>query len=78
MSTNLTPRGDEERARAAAEARAALERRAAELGVHPFDADEWLSEPEPDQTPEEVRREVDDFLGIVRELRDTTSKRGLV
>jgi hypothetical protein len=69
MSTNLTPRNDQERAREAAEARAALERRAAELGFTPFDADEWLAGSEDDQAPEEAAREVDEFLSIVREMK---------
>jgi hypothetical protein len=73
MSTNLTPRNDRERERESAEARAALERRAAELGVTPFDADEWLARSEDDQAPEDAAREVDEFLSIVRELRDTPS-----
>ena len=75
MSTNLTPRNDRERAREAAEALAALERRAAELGLTPFDADEWLAVTEEDQAPEDAAREVDEFLSIVRELRDTPSPR---
>lgn len=75
MSTNKTPRDEQGRARAAAEARAALERRAAELGVTPFDADEWLARSDDDQAPEEAAREVDEFLTIMRELRDTPSTR---
>jgi hypothetical protein len=75
MSTDLTPRNDRDREREAAEARAALERRAVEMGVTPFDADEWLAETEGDQAPEEAAREVDEFLSIVRELRDTPSTR---
>jgi predicted nucleic acid-binding protein len=75
MSTNLTSRNDQKRAREAAQARTALERRAAELGVTPFDADEWLAGSEDDQSPEEAAREVDEFLSIVRELRDTPSNR---
>jgi hypothetical protein len=75
MSTDLTPRNDRDREREAAEARAALERRAAETGVTPFDADEWLAAAEGDQEPEEAAREVDEFLAIVRELRDTPSGR---
>lgn len=75
MSTNLTPRNARDREREAAEARAALERRAAELGVTPFDADEWLAKSEDDQTPEDAAREVDEFLSIVRGLRDTPSTR---
>jgi predicted nucleic acid-binding protein len=75
MSTNLTPRNDRERAREAAEALAALERRAAELGLTPFNADEWLAGTEEDQAPEDAAREIDEFLGIVRELRDAPSPR---
>lgn len=75
MSTDLTPRDDRKRAREAAEARATLERRAAELGVTPFDAAEWLEGTEADQAPEKTAREVDEFLSILRELRDTPSNR---
>ena len=75
MSTDRTPSNDRNREREAAEARAALERRAAELGVTPFDADEWLAGSEDDQEPGEAAREVDEFLTIVRELRDTPSNR---
>jgi hypothetical protein len=57
------------RERETAEALAALERRAAELGVTPFDADEWLARSEDDQAPEDAAREVDEFLSIVRECR---------
>lgn len=69
------PNVNTDREREAAEARAALERRAAELGVTPFDAEEWLSGDEGDQSPEEAAREVDEFLSVVRELRDTPSTR---
>jgi predicted nucleic acid-binding protein len=69
------PNVNNDREREAAEARAALEQRAAELGVTPFDAGEWLSGGEDDQAPEEAAREVDEFLSIVRELRDTPSIR---
>lgn len=69
------PNVNTDREREAAEARAALERRAAELGVTPFDAEEWLAGAEDDQAPEEAAREVDEFLSIVRELRDTPSNR---
>lgn len=69
------PNVNTDREREAAEARAALERRAAELGVTPFDAGEWLAVDEDDQAPEEAAREVDEFLRIVRELRDTPSTR---
>ena len=69
------PNINTDREREAAEARAALERRAAELGITPFDADGWLAGSEEDQTPEAAAREVDEFLSIVRELRDTPSTR---
>ena len=71
------PNVNDDRAREAAEARAALERRAAELGVGPFDAEDWLAESEGDQTPEEIGREVDEFLSIVRRLRDASSDRSV-
>ena len=74
---NITSQEAEERARETAQARADLERRAAEQGVRPFDAGEWLGELETDQTPEEVRREVDEFLHMVREARDTPSTRSI-
>lgn len=45
------PNINDNRAREAEEARAALERRAAELGVMPFDADEWLTGAEEGETP---------------------------
>lgn len=69
------PNVNTDREREAAEARAALERRAAELGVTPFDAGEWLAGTEDDQAPEDAAREVDEFLTLVRELRDTPSTR---
>ena len=72
---NITQQNEQDRAREAAEARAALERRAAELGVSPFDADEWLAGTEDDQKPEDAAREVDEFLNMLRELRDTPSTR---
>ena len=66
---------DAERAREAAEARAALERRAAEQGVKPFDAAEWQAESALDETPEETRREIDEFLQLVRDTRALPSTR---
>ena len=69
------PNANTDREREAAEARAALERRAAELGVTPFDAGEWLAGAEDDQAPEDAAREVDEFLTLVRGLRDTPSTR---
>lgn len=68
---------DAGRERETAEARARLERRAAEQGVAPFDAGEWRAELEIDQTPEDIRREVDDFLTMLREWRDTPSLRSI-
>lgn len=61
--------------RGAAESRAALKRRSAEMGVTPFDAEEWLSVGEEDQALDEAAREVGEFLSIMRELRDTPSTR---
>jgi predicted nucleic acid-binding protein len=69
------PNVNTDREREAAEARAALERRAAELGVTPFDTGEWLAGAEDDQAPEDAAREVDEFLTLVRELRDTPTTR---
>ena len=63
--------------RETAEARADLERRADAQGVKPFDAEEWRAELETDQTPEEIRQEVDEFLGMLREWRDTPSRRSV-
>lgn len=69
------PNFNDDRAREAATARADLERRAAEQGIRPFDAADWLAEPQTEQQREEVTREVDDFLGLLREWRDTPSHR---
>ncbi len=77
MSTDPTPRPNQEREREAADARADLERRGAELGVKPFNDEEWLAESETGQTAEEIGREVDEFLSMVRELRHTPSGRGV-
>lgn len=66
-----------EEMRETAEARADLERRADAQGVRPFDADEWRAEFETDQTPEEIRQEVDEFLSMLREWRDTTTRRSI-
>jgi hypothetical protein len=68
---------DTERERETAEARADLQRRADAQGVKPFDADEWHAELETKQAPEEVRQEVDEFLGMLREWRDTPSNRSV-
>lgn len=74
---NAKRTADIARERETAEARARLERRAAEQGVTPFDADEWRAELEVDQSPEDIRREVDDFLTMLREWRDTPSLRSI-
>lgn len=71
------PNVNDERAREAAQARADLERRAEESCVVPFDAEEWLAESESVQTPEEAEREVEEFLSVVRRLRDAPSDRSL-
>jgi|GEM_PF-6731115 len=64
---------DPERDRETAEARDRLLRAAGERGVRPFDHEEWRGESTRDQTPEEVTREVDDFLLLVREVRGEPS-----
>lgn len=74
---NITERIDAEHERETAEARAELQRRADAQGIKPFDAGEWLADIETDQTPEEIRREVDDFLIMLREWRDTPSTRSI-
>jgi len=77
-SPNITSAIDAaERARETAEARADLQRRADAQGVKPFDADEWHAELETEQAPEEVRQEVDEFLSMLREWRDTPSRRSV-
>jgi hypothetical protein len=77
-SPNITSSIDAaERARETADARADLQRRADAQGVKPFDADEWRAELEINQTPEEVRQEVDEFLSMLREWRDTPSRRSV-
>lgn len=77
-NTNVTSSEDAaEATREIEEARADLERRADAQGVKPFDADEWRAEVETDQTPEEIRKEVDEFLGMLREWRDTPSRRSV-
>jgi hypothetical protein len=74
---NVTPHPTEdERERETTRARAEIERLAAEQGVKPFDPDEWRAEAEASQSPEEVRREVDEFLVMLREWRQTPSRRG--
>lgn len=67
----------ERRERETAQARADLLRRAAAQGVKPFSLDEWRAEVETDQTPEEIRQEVDEFLTMLREWRDTPSRRSI-
>jgi hypothetical protein len=68
---------EEERARETAQARADLERLAEAQGVKPFDFDEWRAESETDQSQEETRQEVDEFLRMLREWRDTPSHRSM-
>ena len=77
IQSNLTPHpAEDKRADETARARAEFERRAEKQGVRPFDPGEWLAEPETNQSPEEVRREVDEFLVMLREWRHTPSRRG--
>lgn len=67
-----------ERERATAKARADLMRRAEAQGVKPFDPDEWRAELDSDNQPqEEIQREVDEFLKMMREWRDTPSNRSI-
>jgi hypothetical protein len=75
--SNISSHDRIERDRETAEARAELLRRAETQGVKPFDADEWRTEIETDQTPEEIRQEVDEFLSLIREVRDTPSARSI-
>jgi hypothetical protein len=77
MSTHRTPQEERARDSESAAALARLERRAAEFGVRPFDAGEWLAEEETDRNPEEAQREVDEFLGLLRGWRDTPSSRSV-
>ena len=64
-----------EREREIAEARAELERLAKEQGVKPLNFDEALGEGSDGQTQEEIQREVDEFLKLVRKTRDMPSRR---
>jgi hypothetical protein len=59
----------QEREQEAAEARAELERQAAEQGIKPATCFEDLLGPETGQTQEEIQAEVDDFLRMLREWR---------
>jgi hypothetical protein len=75
MSTDLTPRSNEERARESAEARAELLRLAEAQGVSPVtDFDELLGDPAPE---DEGSDDVDEFLRWLREWRDTPSTRSI-
>jgi hypothetical protein len=74
---NTTHDIDAERALEVAAARADLQRRAEAQGIKPFDADEWSVGLDAEQTPEEIRREVDDFLVLLRAARDTTTTRSI-
>jgi hypothetical protein len=63
------PNVNTDREREAAEARAKLLSLAEAQGVRPLSFDDLLGEPEPRQAQEEIRREVDDFLALLREIR---------
>jgi hypothetical protein len=67
MSTNRTPKDDAGRASEAAEALAALERRAAGEGVRPLSFDELLGDPD---EGDPAKESVDDFLAMRRETRE--------
>ncbi len=66
-----------EREREIVEARAELMRRAKEQGVEPFDFDAAFGEGAEGQSQDEIQREVDEFLRMVRETRDLPSTRGI-
>jgi hypothetical protein len=71
--SNVTPHEQAERARETAEARASLEQRAAEQGVEPFTSLEDFAG-DPELTAD---FDVDEFLRMVRETRDTPSNRSM-
>jgi hypothetical protein len=71
------PTTTQERERETAEARAEVERLAAEQGIKPFNFDDALGEGSEGQTREEIQREVDDFLNLLRETRKMPSRRSL-
>ena len=70
--TNMTPPDEAERERETAEARAELLRIAEAQGIKPFNFDEMLGDPS-EGDPE--KENVDDFLRLLREWRDTPSSR---
>lgn len=75
--SNTKVPSDIERERETAKAYADLLRRAEAEGVKPFSFEEWKAEFETNQTPEEIRREVDEFLSMLREVRGTPSNRSI-
>jgi hypothetical protein len=74
---NATPHKAADRARETQEARAELQRCAEAQGVAPFNPEEWRADSETNQTPEETRQEVDEFLTMLRGWRDTPSARSI-
>jgi hypothetical protein len=76
VNTSHTTKEEAERSREVARALAELERRAAEQGVRPFNAGDWLAGDDATEDPEEIRREVDDFLALRREGREVEAVRG--
>lgn len=73
MSTNRTPRDEQESALESAAALAALERRAAAEGVRPLSFDELLGDAGGGDAEKE---DVDDFLAMRREWREEERARG--
>jgi hypothetical protein len=77
MSKRKITQATRERERDIAAARAELMRLAEEQGVKPFNFDEALGEGSGGQTQEEIQREVDEFLKLLRETRDLPSTRSI-
>lgn len=66
------------RKREAAQALAELLARAEAEGVEPFNFDEAFGEgAEEGQSQEEIRREVDEFLAMLQEMREVPSNRSI-
>ena len=67
MSSNLTPRSDQQSAREAAEARERLLRAAEEEGLRPLNFEELLGDP---GAVDPEKEDVDDFLALRRVWRE--------
>lgn len=73
--SNTKVPSDIERERETAQALADLLDRARAQGVAPFDFDAAFGEAAEGQSQEEIQREVDEFLRMMREMRDVPSTR---